>query len=123
MIACQGETSLVSLGGECSQSGALDSFLLQSLEGSLVRRQSHLSDWSHCCEDVVLLPCTRVATRLARIWKQQRTYASNLRTIARTADFRHHERRILGIPSQMVSIERLILAYTRVSAGIATIKS
>ena len=60
---------------------------------------------------------------LARIWMLRRTCASNLRTTARTANFRHREIRIPGSPAQQVSLECLLIAGTRVSAGIATIKS
>ena len=123
MTACQGETNSVSLGDERGHSGALESSLLQWYHGSLFRKEWHLSDWSHCWEDALVLPCTTVAIRLARIWKLHRTCASNLRTRARTASFRHRERRISGIPGPNVSSEYLTLPYTRVSAVIATMKS
>ena len=52
----------------------------------------------------MLLLGTMVGTGLAQIWKPQRTDASSPRTIARTASFRHHEKRILGIPTENVNV-------------------
>ena len=60
---------------------------------------------------------------LAQIWKLQKTFASNPRTIARIANFQHREKRIPGIPTKRVSLGCLVLACARVSASISTMKS
>lgn len=72
---------------------------------------------------MVLPPYTTMAMIFAQIWTLQRTCASNLRTIARIADSRHREKRILSIPAPNVNLECLTLASTRIAAGIATMKS
>lgn len=57
----------------------------------------------HCRMAVVPPPGTMAATGLALIWVPRRTLLCNLGAIARTVDSRHHERRRLSNPAQIVS--------------------
>ena len=113
----------MSLGDECGRSGVLQPASLQWSHDSLFQRQSRLFEWSHCLGDELRRPYTTVVIMLARTWKLRRTCASNLHTTTRIANFRHREIRIQDNPTPQVSPECLLVACSRMSAGIATIKS